>query len=131
MKELLCLLGCIALIELFVIVYLLCVLSDIKGQRKVHNKSYEAMETKFKDQLTEMESRAQNAESDLTQERIEKDRNQRELYRKIKACEDLTMLLLEDALTSTNENTNLRSELAELKEKHSRKNQKRVKGKFA
>ena len=45
MTELLYLLGCIVLIELFVIVFLLCLLSDIKGQRKIHNEKYDAMES--------------------------------------------------------------------------------------
>jgi len=45
MTELLYLLGCIVLIELFVIVFLLCSLSEITVQRKIHNEKYDAMKS--------------------------------------------------------------------------------------
>ncbi len=116
MTETICLLACFALIEMFVIVFLLCSLSDIKGQRKVHNEMY-----------TEMESRALNAESDLTQEMIEKDRVQVSL----KKTNEVYKNMLDECFLLTEENESLKSDLLELKEKHSRKNQKRVNGKFA
>lgn len=59
MTETICLLAVFVIIEFLVIAFLLCSLSDIEGQRKVHNEMY-----------TEMESRALNAESDLTQAAI-------------------------------------------------------------
>ena len=113
MTETICLLAVFVIIEFLVIAFLLCSLSDIEGQRKVHNEMY-----------TEMESRALNAESDLTQERIKRDRTR-------KAYQNMLSRLLENSIKSTKENKELRSDIEELKERHSRKNQKRVNGKFA
>lgn len=45
MKELIYLVSCVAIIELFAITYLLCELSEIIGQRKIHNEKYDAMES--------------------------------------------------------------------------------------
>ncbi|MCE5225511.1 MAG: hypothetical protein LLG05_06575 [Porphyromonadaceae bacterium] len=45
MEELIYLISCVAIIELFAIAYLLCELSEIIGQRKIHNEKYDAMES--------------------------------------------------------------------------------------
>ena len=116
MEELLYLLAAIALIELFALIIFICNYFENRGELKVHNEKY-----------TEMESRALNAESDLTQAQIkivmQDDR--------IASLEQLRKEQLNNAIALEKDNIKLRSELASIKDKYSRKSQKRIKGKFA
>ena len=45
MKELIYLIGAISILEFLAIIYLVCELSEIIGQRKIHNEKYDAMES--------------------------------------------------------------------------------------
>jgi len=45
MKELIYILGTVCIFEFLAIIYLICELSEIIGQRKIHNEKYDAMES--------------------------------------------------------------------------------------
>ena len=43
MKELIYILGTVCIFELLALIYLMCELSEIIGQRKIHNEKYDTM----------------------------------------------------------------------------------------
>ena len=45
MKELIYILGTVCIFELLALIYLMCELSEIIGQRKIHNEKYDAMKS--------------------------------------------------------------------------------------
>jgi len=49
MKELIYILGTVCIFEFLAIIYLICELSEIIGQRKIHNEKYKEMEQELND----------------------------------------------------------------------------------